>query len=139
MRDGADGRNHSGRAAAKRFVGLHGKVGSNLAFDHFVAHVACKLDDGVSRDAGKDGTGQFGGVEHLVLDAEEIGSAHFFDVGVRFCVEVNHLCVALGFRFLAGLHARSVVSDGFDTARSRQGQRGGGARRSGGQWRSCRP
>ena len=53
-------------------------------------------------DTGKDGSCEFGGVQDVVLDAEEIGCTDFLDVGVRFSVEVNHLGVALGFCFLLG-------------------------------------
>ena len=79
--DATNRRDDSCSSTAEGFVCRHRKFSTDLLFNDFVAHVSCKSDDGITGDPRKDGSCQFRRVEDLVLDAEEVRSTDFFDVG----------------------------------------------------------
>ncbi len=72
---------------------VHGEVGTHPCLVDNVAEVASELNDRVTGDTGKNRTRQFRSVNHAIFDAEEVGSADFFDAGVRFSIKVNHFSI----------------------------------------------
>src|SRR5206468_553958 len=73
--DGSNRRHLDGRAAEEDLVGRVQRLARKAALDQGNVELLRQLDDGLTRDAGKDRGGQRWSVERSLLDQEQVLSA----------------------------------------------------------------